>query len=649
MKRFNAAAWVCLAASSIALAQTSAPPADPTATNPAQAPSTLPEVKTSITVNGQISAESPADITDLSGTQVSDTPGVNLDDRLRQIPGFSLFRRTSSEVANPTTQGVSLRGVGSTGASRTLVLFDGVPFNDPFGGWVYWTRFIPEDLANVEISRGASTSLFGNLALGGAINIFPEPPVKLHVSAGAEAGTQGTVDVWGDLTQAFKNFAYSAGGRGFTTDGYYIVPDYARGSVDRPANVHFVNDEIRLDGFTGHHRLYAWVNSVVEERGNGTALTHNSTAVGTAALRYLYQGANDAVSITGFGTTGQFHSDYSSVAADRNSEHLVSTQTVPESALGGSGVYTHTQARFDVTAGADAEQDRGFSTDRFSPTSIRVTGGSLLEHGEFIQGDLNEGPVRFFAGARHQYTGQDGHQFFNPSAGFTVGKHGWRGRGSVYRAFRSPTLNELYRQFRVGNTTTLANPSLQPETNFSAEIGADYVTERGAVRITAFRNELHNLITNVTLSSSSNSITRERENAGNALDRGIEIAVDHHWHEFTGSLSYLLADSRYANGLRVPEIAKNQGTAIVTWSHTRTLAFASVRASSLQFDDDLNQYLLPGYAVLQLLVRERLYRSLAATFQITNLLDRTFYTAFTPTPNIGAPRIVMGGLLWKFN
>ncbi len=653
MKLFAAGVMACVTLASISIAQTSAPPA---ASPGAPAPNTsgsatpdLPEVKTSITVNGHITTESPADITDLSGVQISDTPGTNLDDRLRQVPGFSLFRRTSSEVANPTTQGVSLRGVGSTGASRTLVLFDGVPFNDPFGGWVYWTRFTPEDVDSVEISRGASTSVFGNLALGGAINIFPDQPLRSHFSAGAEAGTQSTVDVWADYTKAFRNFAFTAGGRGFTTDGFYVVPEYARGTADRKANVHFINDEVRLDWFSGKHRLYAWVNTVVEERRNGTALTHNSSAVGTGSLRYVYQGANDGLAVTGFGTTGQFHSTYSAVSANRDTETPVSTQTVPESALGGSAVYTHTQSRFDITAGADAEQDRGFSTDRFSPTFMRIAGGSLLEHGEFLQGDLNEGPVRFFAGARHQYTGQDGHQFFNPSAGFTVGKHGWRGRGSVYRAFRSPTLNELYRQFRVGNTTTLANAALQPETVFAAEIGADYVMEHGAVRVTAFRNQLYNLITNVTLSSTSNSITRQRENAGNALDRGVEVSVDHHWREFTGTLAYLLVDSRYATGLRVPEVGKNQGSGTLTWSHKRTLALGAVRASSLQFDDDQNQFLLPGYAVVQLMVRERLYKSLSASVQITNLLDRTFYTGFTPTPTIGDPRIVMAGLIWKTN
>ncbi|HJY27573.1 MAG TPA: carboxypeptidase regulatory-like domain-containing protein, partial [Pyrinomonadaceae bacterium] len=70
---------------------------------------------------------------DLSGA-------LTIDDVLRQAPGFSLFRRSGSLSANPTSQGVSLRGVGANGASRALVLVDGIPLNSPFGGWVYWNR-----------------------------------------------------------------------------------------------------------------------------------------------------------------------------------------------------------------------------------------------------------------------------------------------------------------------------------------------------------------------------------------------------------------------------------------------------------------------------------------------------------------------------
>src|SRR5438270_244418 len=161
-------------------------PAQQSAPEPAK-----PEpVRTSITVTEKISAEAPANVSEITSQDLERTPGTNLDDRLRQVPGFSLFRRNSSVIANPTTQGISLRGIGSSGASRTLVLFDGVPANDPFGGWVYWTRFIPEDLERVEISRGASTSVFGDMAMGGAIGLFSREPKHLHLAGGYEFGSQ---------------------------------------------------------------------------------------------------------------------------------------------------------------------------------------------------------------------------------------------------------------------------------------------------------------------------------------------------------------------------------------------------------------------------------------------------------------------------
>src|SRR5262249_46387861 len=100
---------------------------------PPEEPKILP-VKTSITVIEKLSTDAPPLITALDNATLNSIPGVNLDDRLRAVPGFTLFRRTSSLVANPTTQGVSLRGIGSSGASRTLVLWDGIPENDPFGG-----------------------------------------------------------------------------------------------------------------------------------------------------------------------------------------------------------------------------------------------------------------------------------------------------------------------------------------------------------------------------------------------------------------------------------------------------------------------------------------------------------------------------------
>ena len=238
-------------------------------------------MKSSITVTEAVSAESPASIVIFDKKQLQENPGVNVDDRLRTVPGFSLFRRSSSLVANPTTQGISLRGLGSSGASRSLVLWDGIPANDPFGGWVYWTRFAPEEIERIEISRGASTSLFGDRAMSGAIALFSKPAEKMRFRGGYEGGNRKTHQLNGGASNVVGNWAVSANIRAFTTDGYYILPTLRRGTADTQAGVRFVAADTRADYATGQSRLFLKFDVLAEQRQSGTALTQNSTGEGT--------------------------------------------------------------------------------------------------------------------------------------------------------------------------------------------------------------------------------------------------------------------------------------------------------------------------------------------------------------------------------
>src|SRR5204862_452909 len=67
---------------------------------------------TADTATARLAVESS--VTSIDRSAIALAPAVRLDDQLRSVPGFSLFRRTTSAVANPTTQGVTLRGVGGT-------------------------------------------------------------------------------------------------------------------------------------------------------------------------------------------------------------------------------------------------------------------------------------------------------------------------------------------------------------------------------------------------------------------------------------------------------------------------------------------------------------------------------------------------------
>jgi outer membrane cobalamin receptor len=616
-------------------------------------PDTKPApLKTTVTVSATISTETPASITVLDQKDIQEIPGINLDDRLRQVPGFSLFRRTSSVVANPTTQGVSLRATGSSGASRTLVLWDSLPINDPFGGWVYWTRIDPGFITEVDIDRGATTSVFGDRAMGGAISLFSPQPQHEHVFADVLAGNEGTADISAAYSNVWGPWGLTVHSRDLTTDGYYVTPVGVRGRVDTKANVRFATGELLLDYAGSTDRLALHLDILGEERRNGTQLTHNSTGLGTLGGHYTHTWSNDEVSVLGFHTQEQFHSTYSSVSLNRNTETLTSRQTVPVNDTGGAAYWQHHSPsaafKWNTIMGADVDEPHGISYDySYSTRILTPSGGTLLQHGVFAQGDIGIGPVRFFGGIRHQFTGENGKTFVSPNGGVAVGVQRFRFRASGYRSFRAPTLNELYRQFRVGNVLTLANAKLIPEGLTGVEAGFDWSGERSRISFSLFRNVLDNLIDNGTLSTSPTLILRMRENFPAALSRGIEVSATRTWPHWTAEAGYLYADARLSTGQRIPQIPKQQGTAQLTFSAKRTLVSANLRAYGLQFDDDLNQFLLPGFAAVGLAAEQHITSRLSALASVENLLNRQYLVALTPTPNTGEPRIWRLGLRWN--
>ncbi len=569
-------------------------------------------------------------------------PGVNPDDRLRLVPGFTLFRRSSSLSANPTTQGVSLRGIGSTGASRTLVLWDGIPVNDPFGGWVYWTRLAPDDLDRIEISRGASTSLFGDRAMGGAIGLFSREPDRARISASLESGNRGTALTSASAARRFGAWAISGGGRGFKTDGYYLVPERVRGSADTRANVRFAGGNVRIDRFSLRDRLFLRADVHAEERDNGTRLQQNSTSLGTLAAHYSRAGSSSLLSLLGFHTRSEYRASFSSVGAGRNTETLTSRQSVPADSTGGAALYRWSPSHANLTFGADMNRAEGYSHDTIYPTGSRYGGGVQWQYGLFSQGDVRFDRLQIYGGLRRHMAGA--RQFWSPSGGVAFDAGRVRLRASGYRAFRAPTLNELFREFRAGNVRTLPNAALKPESMNGVEAGFDLRAERTTLSATVFHNALSGLVTNVTRSVTPALITRQRDNAAGALSRGVEVSASHRRGPWLAQASWLWADSAFPTSVRLSQVPRNQGSATLTWTQGRGALSGGLRASSLQFEDDLNTYILPGFAVWHLSAMLRLTRPLSATFAVENAFNREYLAGYTPTPMLAAPRLWRAGL-----
>jgi outer membrane receptor protein involved in Fe transport len=208
----------------------------------------------------------PASINVVTSKEIEASPALVADDVLRQVPTFSLFRRASSLVAQPTTQGVSLRGLGPSGQSRTLVMLDGIPFNDPFGGWVYWTRVPLDSVDRIEMTDGPTSSLYGNYAMGGVINIITSRPTRPMVDLKTQYGTEGSPKFDFQAADRWNNLGALVEGSFFKTDGFPIVAPIERGPIDNNADVDYRNVSGKVI------------------RAIGTASTHSSAPATSARI-----------------------------------------------------------------------------------------------------------------------------------------------------------------------------------------------------------------------------------------------------------------------------------------------------------------------------------------------------------------------------
>src|SRR5262245_5367632 len=273
---------------------------------------------------------------------IQQSPAVVVDDVLRQVPTFSLFRRSSSLSSHPTSQGVSLRGIGPSGVSRTLVLVDGVPFNDPFGGWVYWTRVPMESVDRVEVIDGSSSSLYGNYGMGGVINIIPSRAARRSLDVKTQYGNHNTPkadvfasDVWGKLGVAVE-------GSAFDTDGFPIVTAAERGLIDNNATVKFGNFNGKVD-YRANDNLSLFVRGgyFQEDRVNGKVGEVNDTQWTSVSggIRARLPDQSD-LQATVFGDDSTFHSTFlavtapSATVASRSIVRLATDQNVPTTAIG---------------------------------------------------------------------------------------------------------------------------------------------------------------------------------------------------------------------------------------------------------------------------------------------------------------------------
>jgi outer membrane cobalamin receptor len=431
-----------------------------------------------------------------------------------------------------------------------------------------------------------------------------------------------------------------------------VVPEVIRGPVDGHAFDRFAAGTPMLDWFDGKNRFSLKMDFLFEHRNLGTLIDQESTGLGELAGHYSREMKHDNFSMAGYYMHEDWDAQYSEINADRTVEKLVDLQYVPSDAAGGAGYWQHSQTRWSVTAGADVQYCTGFSHDTSPFTHVTVLrGGDQTERGIFGQGQYRAGPFEFYGGIRYEWSGVQGRDIAAPNGGVTYTKGIARIHGALNRGFRVPTLSELYRGYQQGNIITLPNAQLIPETMWGGEIGLDLRGKNRRFSVTGFKNAVSNFVEQPTILTTPELITRKRENVGDGVNQGVEAEVEEHFGHWLGSISYLYADTMLTSGplagLRVPWVPRHQGTAQLTYQLKGTMVSTQFRAQSYTFDDQYNQYVLPGFATLMFAGSQHLWRDLSANFDVENALDRYYEVQYVPWVLKGEPRVWRVGLRWN--
>lgn len=629
--------------------------------------------------------------------EISSGNALTLDALLAKDPAFSLYRRQSAFFGNPTSSGVSLRRTGATATSRTLILRDGIPQNDPFGGWVSWARYDSGTLASARLIPAAGAMVWGNQSPAGTVQLTTRTPERSGGYLQTTIGSHDTraVSLGGDIVSEDGRHTILSNVHSLQSDGFYGLSESQRGAVDRRLDLDVRGIDLRSVWQGGQGvTLESMFSFFDEERGNGTVLSRNSSRAIDASLRASWETDGLTWQATGYYQRRDFAALFSSVNADRSFESPALDQfNVPGSGLGGGLTTTFDVSdQLEMTLGADVRQLRGETNENAGFVNgaflrRRQAGGRQTFTGAFARAEFDDGSgFRVEASTRLDYWSHaDGKRIerrpatgallredlysdrdgLEPSFGITVLQD--VGESITFSAaasssFRAPTLNELYRPFRVRSDITEANPLLEAERFFSLGAGALWEPNKEfSLSGNFFVHWIDEAIANVPVTDLTQVAAlgifvppggslQQRDNVDHARVLGFESKANWNPNDFVSlSLGYQWTETRFTdssiqplleNGSFPQSPAHQMNLSLMVRPREDLEMFVAMDYTSGAFDDALSVRPLDSYWNTQLGLEMEINDHLTIRAMVDNVFDEKIQTGLASNGlmSIGAPR-----------
>ncbi|WP_017671440.1 TonB-dependent receptor [Blastomonas sp. AAP53] len=658
-----------------------------------------------ITVVGAPLAEPIGDraysITAITPDMLANEPSQRLENALRLVPGLQQFRRSDARSANPTSQGITLRGLGGNASSRALLILDGVPQSDPFGGWISFPGYDAINLAAVRVRRGGGTGGDGPGALAGTIELESAGIAADQSSVYADMayGSRDSLEASIGTSQALGQGGLSLSAQYARGDGFVPVIASQRGAVDRAAPYEQLGVNLRFVApLNATTELQASARAFTDQRERGFAFSDNDNAGADASIRLVGRG-NLPWSALAYVQTRSFESSFGAISANR----ATVTQSLDQFNTPSTGLGARVEIRPSIGSGgelrlgAEWRRTTGETRELFtfvagSPTRLRRAGGDSETLGAFAEASWQASTdLLLTGGGRLDYWSlANGHlreTVIATGAPLTTAdfadRDGWEGtgrlgfawdaagllklRGAAYTGWRLPTLNELYRPFRVGPDATAANAALAPERLRGAELGLDYEIYTIRLGATVFWNRLDNAIANVTLARGPGTFPgvgfvsgagafSQRQNLDAVEAKGVELEARADIGDFdlAAAYSFVYAEVRATpgqaaiDGRRPAQVPRHFATASLGWFPQGGDSGLNLTARYVgaQFEDDLGQLALEDALTLDARAALRLTDNLLVELRGENLFD-TLVQAGISGPGIierATPRTIWLGV-----
>ncbi|MDQ6886949.1 MAG: TonB-dependent receptor [Gemmatimonadota bacterium] len=651
----------------------------------------------------------PVNVVVFQQTDIQQSAAKSVSDFLHVIPGYTTKDYQSSLVMSNANSAPSLRGLGGTSASRTLVLLDGIPMNEPFAGWVYWPRVPLALVRQLDVVRGGSAAVWGDRAMGGVINLITVDPRENALTLDALGGSYGTARAEAVGTARRGRVGLLFAGDVNSTNGYPNVPAPLRGPIDLDVrsrdNVLFGKAMVDV---TPQLQVSLTGNYLDDQRRNGTPLKVSSTQVSDlrSGVRLL-TGDGSLISAHAYASHTRLAQFQTSESKDRTTETpSVNQFDVPADAFGIQAQWSKPLFHVhELSAGADVSAVRGAVNEDVSYSQgaftrrRRVTGHQSLI-GAYLSDGISLGDhTRLLASLRRDAWRNDDasrvirdlrtggllvDSAFEPTSSsrmsYSLGAQHRAGavsfRGSAYQSFRAPTLNELYKPFSSsGNTITEANAELRPETLRGFDLGADYAPAPGFLaRLTAFWNTVRDPVQEITIGLAGGSARdiqpcgrvqaggtcRQRQNLDAFDTHGIEAEVEAHpsanwslrggyaWNptEITAAPTQPQLVGKAARGT-----SRNQYSVGVAYTNpARIDASMLTRFVGQRYDDDLNSLALESFYVTDARVSRQLNARARLVASVENLFDREYPVSRSASGfvRVGGPRFFEAGVHYEW-